>query len=68
MLATETTTFALTPSGPFSWDAACDVVAHFSPLSRHWAGSGDPLRIAFSLDGSGVDIVIPGHGAPFRVR
>jgi DNA-3-methyladenine glycosylase II len=52
MLATETTTFALTPSGPFSWDAACDVVAHFSPLSRHWVGSGDPLRIAFSLDGS----------------
>ena len=52
MLATETSTFALTPSGPFSWDAACDVVAHFSPLSRHWAGSGDPLRIAFSLDGS----------------
>jgi DNA-3-methyladenine glycosylase II len=49
---TETSTFVLTPSGPFSWAAACDVVAHFGPISRHWTGSGDPLRIAFPLDGS----------------
>jgi DNA-3-methyladenine glycosylase II len=51
-LVTETSTFALTPSGPFSWDAACDVVANFGPIGRHWAGSGDPLRMAFPLDGS----------------
>jgi DNA-3-methyladenine glycosylase II len=52
MLTTQASTFALTPSGPFSWEAACDVVAHFSPISRHWAGSGDPLRLAFPLDGT----------------
>ena len=52
MLGTQASTFALTPSGPFSWDAACDVVAHFSPISRHWSGSGDPLRLAFPLDGT----------------
>jgi DNA-3-methyladenine glycosylase II len=50
--ATKTATFALTPTGPFSWEAACDVMAHFSPISRHWSGSGDPLRIAFPLDGT----------------
>jgi hypothetical protein len=50
--ATQTATFAIVPKGPFSWDAACDVVAHFSPISRHWAGSGDPLRVAFLLDGT----------------
>jgi DNA-3-methyladenine glycosylase II len=48
----ETASFALTPSGRFSWEAACDVVAHFGPISRHWSGSGDPLRIAFPLDRS----------------
>jgi len=52
MPATQTATFAIVPEGPFSWDAACDVVAHFSPISRHWAGSGDPLRVALLLDGT----------------
>jgi DNA-3-methyladenine glycosylase II len=58
MLATQASTFALTPSGPFSWEAACDVVAHFSPISRHWAGSGDPLRLAFPLDGTFVPVAV----------
>jgi DNA-3-methyladenine glycosylase II len=52
MQAIESPNFALTPTGPFNWEAACDVVAHFSPISRHWAGSGEPLRIAFLLDGT----------------
>ena len=52
MLATQASTFALTPSGPFNWEAACEVVANFGPISRHWAGSGDPLRTAFLLDGT----------------
>ncbi len=54
----ETATFALTPSGPFSWEAACDVVAHFGPISRHWSGSGNPLRIAFPLDGSFAPVAV----------
>jgi len=49
---TKASAFALTPIGPFSWDAACDVLAHFNPLGRHWAGSGDPVRMAFPLDGT----------------
>jgi DNA-3-methyladenine glycosylase II len=58
MLATQASTFTLTPSGPFSWEAACDVVAHFSPISRHWAGSGDPLRLAFPLDGTFAPVAV----------
>jgi DNA-3-methyladenine glycosylase II len=51
-------TFELTPSGPFSWKAATDVIAHFGPLSRHWSGSGDPLRMAFPLDGTFVPVAV----------
>lgn len=58
MLATQASTFFLTPSGPFSWEAACDVVTHFSPLSRHWAGSADPLRLAFPLDGTFAPVAV----------
>jgi 3-methyladenine DNA glycosylase/8-oxoguanine DNA glycosylase len=51
-------TFALTAGGAFSWEAATDVVSHFGPISRHWSGSGNPLRIAFPLDGSFVPVAV----------
>ena len=58
MLATQASTFHLTPAGPFSWEAACDVVKHFGPIVRHWAGSGDPLRLAFPLDGTFAPVAV----------
>jgi DNA-3-methyladenine glycosylase II len=54
----ETWTFALTPGGAFSWEAATDVVSHFGPISRHWSGSANPLRMAFPLDGSFVPVAV----------
>ena len=54
----ETSTFALTPVGAFSWEAATDVVSHLGPISRHWSGSANPLRIAFPLDGSFVPVAV----------
>ena len=52
MIASVTSTFQLTPTGAFSWEQACEFVAHFPPLRRNWTGTGDPLRIAFLLDGT----------------
>ena len=54
----EASRFALTPGGAFSWEAATDVVSHFGPISRHWSGSANPLRIAFPLDGSFVPVAV----------
>jgi DNA-3-methyladenine glycosylase II len=56
--AIQTSTFELTPAGPFSWEQACDFVAHFPPLRRNWSGTGDPLRIAFLLDGTFEPIAV----------
>jgi DNA-3-methyladenine glycosylase II len=50
VIAIDNASFELTPQGPFSWEQACDFVAHFPQLRRNWAGSGDPLRMAFLLD------------------
>ena len=58
MARQEAAPFSLTPLGPFSWEAACDVVAHFGPISRHWSGSGNPLRMAFPLDGSFAPVAV----------
>jgi DNA-3-methyladenine glycosylase II len=52
VIAIETSTFELSPAGPFSWDQTREFVAHFPPLRRNWTGAGDPLRIAFLLDGT----------------
>jgi len=52
VIAIETSAFELAPVGPFSWEQACEFVAHFPPLRRNWTGTGNPLRIAFLLDGT----------------
>jgi DNA-3-methyladenine glycosylase II len=45
-----TKTFTVTPRGPFAWDAATDMLAHFPPMQRHWQGTAEPVRLAFLLD------------------
>lgn len=68
MVAIETSTFELTPAGAFSWEQACEFVAHFPPLRRNWTGTGDPLRIAFLLDGTfePVAVALRWDGARLR--
>ena len=68
MIASVTSTFQLTPTGAFSWEQACEFVAHFPPLRRNWTGTGDPLRIAFLLDGTfePVAVALKWDGARLR--
>jgi DNA-3-methyladenine glycosylase II len=49
---------AIEPIGPFSWEAALDVLAHWSPLSRHRPDAGGTLRLAFPLDGSFTPVAV----------
>ncbi|MDQ6709942.1 MAG: DNA-3-methyladenine glycosylase 2 family protein [Candidatus Dormibacteraeota bacterium] len=46
------TAIAITPRGPFSWTAAMDVMGNFSPMTQHWQGSSELVRMTFPLDGS----------------
>ncbi len=52
MLGTAATPFALTPLGPFRWQASLDVMANFGPIARHWRDDPDTIRLAFPLDGT----------------
>lgn len=47
---------AITPKGPFSWEAAMDVMGNFSPMTQHWEGSSELVRMTFPLDGSFVPV------------
>lgn len=46
------------PSGPFSWSAALDVLAHWSPVQRHLPGSDGIVRLAFPLDRSFTPVAV----------
>jgi len=50
------TAIAITPKGPFSWEAAMDVIGNFSPMTQHWEGSSELVRMTFPLDGSFVPV------------
>lgn len=55
---------AITPKGPFSWGAAMDVMENFSPMTQHWQGSSELVRMTFPLDGSfkPVGVALRFHG------
>jgi hypothetical protein len=42
---------SIRPLGPFSWDAACDVLANFAPMWQHWRGTARLVPLSFLLDG-----------------
>lgn len=41
---------AIAPRGPFSWAALTDVMANFPPMTQHWQGSSELVRMTFPLD------------------
>lgn len=45
------TVIAIKPKGPFSWAALMDVMANFQPMTQHWQGSAEVVRMTFPLDG-----------------
>jgi DNA-3-methyladenine glycosylase II len=49
---------AITPVGPFSWDAALTMAANWRPVARH--GRPDPAvtRLAFPLDGDFTPVAV----------
>jgi len=44
------TTITIRPRGPFSWSALTDVMANFQPMTQHWQGSSEIVRMTFPLD------------------
>jgi DNA-3-methyladenine glycosylase II len=49
---------AIEPRGPFSWAAATEVLGGFPPTRHHLAGSTDPVRLTFPLDGSFIPVAV----------
>ncbi len=46
------TAIAIKPAGPFSWAALMDVMANFQPMTQHWQGTTEVVRMTFPLDGA----------------
>lgn len=44
------TGIAIKPRGPFSWEAATDVMSNFQPMTQHWQGTAELVRMTFPLD------------------
>ncbi len=44
------TVIPIKPRGPFSWAALMDVMANFQPMTQHWGGSAELVRMTFPLD------------------
>lgn len=49
---------AITPVGPFSWEAALDMAANWRPVARHGEPRPDVTRIAFPLDGDFAPVAV----------
>ena len=47
----KTSDIAITPRGPFSWEAANEVLGTFPPTRHHYRGTSEVVRLAFPLDG-----------------
>jgi DNA-3-methyladenine glycosylase II len=57
MVTTETQ-IDIRPAGPFSWDAALDVLAGWAPVRRHRPARRELTRIAFPLDGEFTPVAV----------
>src|SRR2546421_2175381 len=44
--------------GPYSWEASCDVLGHFQPMTQHWRGSSDVVPMSFPLDGDFTPVAV----------
>lgn len=50
--------FVIQPRGPFSWNAALDVLAGFPPLQHHSSSSSERVRLTFPLDGDFTPVAV----------
>ena len=46
------------PLGPYSWDASCDVLGRFQPMTQHWRGSASLVPMSFPLDGDHTPVAV----------
>jgi DNA-3-methyladenine glycosylase II len=51
------TEIAITPRGPFSWEAANDVGRNFAPVRHHWRET-EVVPMSFPLDGSLAPVAV----------
>ena len=55
-----TSSIAIRPRGPFSWDAANDVGRNFGPVRHNWQEAG-AVRMTFLLDGTFQPVAVDLH-------
>src|SRR5579859_6891777 len=68
MLAQLSHSTAIRPRGPFSWNAACDVLAGFAPMWQHWRGTAKVVPLAFLLDGDFTPVAAATRWADGEVK
>src|SRR5215472_1244403 len=57
-MVTTDTQIDIRPGGPFSWDAALDVLSGWAPVRRHRPECREVTRIAFPLDGDFTPVAV----------